>query len=177
VRTAPLWLLLGRLDDGVVLGLNRFASTSRPVRLLTAALARWLSLGEIGLMLLLAVAGRRGAAVRMLLGVGIVYLACDGLGRIWPRQRPFDRLDGVHPLVPHSSGRSFPSRHVASGLAMAAFGMHAQPGLGGLMRLVAWLLGVSRVMAGLHYPSDVVCGALLARGVVWLVRRLSRPDC
>jgi undecaprenyl-diphosphatase len=173
VRAAALWSLVRRLDEAVVVRLNQLARARRPARRLVAALARWLSLVEIGLMLLLALGGRRAAAGRMLLGVGIVYLACNGLGWIWPRQRPFDRVRGVRSLVPHTSGRSFPSRHVASGLAMAAFGAGAHPGLGRAMRLVAWLLGVSRVMAGLHYPTDVVCGAMLARAAVWLVRRLA----
>jgi membrane-associated phospholipid phosphatase len=40
------------------------------------------------------------------------------------------------------------------------------------MRVVAWLLGVSRVMAGLHYPSDVLGGVLVGRTAAWLVHRL-----
>jgi undecaprenyl-diphosphatase len=112
----------------------------------------------------------------MLLAVGIVYVACEGLGRLWPRERPFARLDGVCGLVPHAAGRSFPSRHVASGLAMAAIGGQAHPLLGHAMAGVAWLLGLSRVMAGVHYPSDVLCGALLARLVVRLVEGDRAPQ-
>jgi membrane-associated phospholipid phosphatase len=63
--------------------------------------------------------------------------------------------------VPHEPGRSFPSRHVASGLAMASIGSREHRRLGMLMAGVAWLLGVSRVAAGLHYPSDIAAGALL----------------
>jgi len=160
---------VGGLDGLLVRRLNGLAVASAPGRQVTGALARWLSLVEVGLMVLLGLGGRRAAAGRMLLAVAIVYVACDGLGRLWPRERPFARLDGVCGLVPHAAGRSFPSRHVASGLAMAAIGGRAHPLLGHAMAAVAWLLGLSRIMAGVHYPSDVLCGALLARLVVRLV--------
>ena len=157
------------LDAALVRWLNGLARASERGRQMTRLLARWLSLVEVGLMLLLGLGGRPAAAGRMLLAVGIVYVACDGLGRLWPRGRPFAHLDGVCGLVPHAAGRSFPSRHVASGLAMAAIGGRAHPLLGHAMAAVAWLLGLSRIMAGVHYPSDVLCGALLARLVVRLV--------
>ena len=98
----------------------------------------------------------------MLACVGGVYLACEVLGLLWPRPRPFERLAGIRGLTQHSTGRSFPSRHVAAGLVMAAIGGQQHPRLGALMAGVAWLLGISRAMAGLHYPSDVLAGVLLA---------------
>ena len=70
----------------------------------------------------------------------------------------------------HSAGRSFPSRHVASGLAMAWVAGRAHRRLGLAMAGVAWLLGLSRVAAGLHYPSDVLSGALLGSVVGRLLR-------
>jgi undecaprenyl-diphosphatase len=85
------------------------------------------------------------------------------IGFVWPRQRPFARLAHVEALLKHDAARSFPSRHVASGLAMAAIGARAHPRLGTAMTLVAWLLGLSRVAAGLHYPSDVLGGAALGQ--------------
>jgi membrane-associated phospholipid phosphatase len=54
-------------------------------------------------------------------------------------------------------------------LAMAAIGGREHPGLGRTMTIVAWLLGASRVAAGLHYPSDVLAGALLGRVAGYLL--------
>ena len=122
-------------------------------------------------MLLLALSGRRRSALRMLLAVGAVYAASELLGRVWPRPRPFERLSDVTPLASHSAGRSFPSRHVASGLAMAAVGGQEHPGLGPLMGGVAWLLGLSRIAAGLHYPTDVAAGAALGHLIGYIVTR------
>lgn len=141
----------GALRAGVVLIASRFAAV------------------EVLLMLALAVGGKRQSAARMLLAVGLVYVACEGLGYAWPRRRPFEGSPEIQALVPHDGGRSFPSRHVASGLAMAAIGGGEHPRIGHAMSLVAWLLGASRVAAGLHYPSDVLAGALLGRFVGYVL--------
>ena len=159
------------LDDGGTARLNAAVRTSPTVRTLTSRSATGLAGVEVVLMATLALGGRRGSLARMLAAVAAVYLASDALGTLWPRQRPFTRLSDVEALVPHAGGRSFPSRHVASGLAMAAIGGGAHPRLGLCMCAVAWTLGVSRVAAGLHYPSDVLAGAVLGRIIGQLVRR------
>ena len=148
-------------EDRLVIWLNASARRHDPLRLVVSALARWLAGVEIALMLVLAISGKRDSAARMLVAVGLVYVASDALGRVWPRSRPFARLSDVQGLAPHSPERSFPSRHVAAGLAMAAIGGRSHRRLGLLMSVVAWTLGVSRVVAGLHYPSDVLGGAAL----------------
>jgi undecaprenyl-diphosphatase len=53
---------------------------------------------------------------------------------------------------------------------MAAIGGRAHPLLGSAMAGVAALLGLSRIAVGLHYPSDVVAGALLGSLVGRLLR-------
>jgi undecaprenyl-diphosphatase len=150
-----------RMEDGVVVSLNRLVRGSGLLRNGTLALAQGLASVEVGLMVLLALRGRRDTAARMLGAVGLVYVVSDVLGTIWRRQRPFARLSEVRPLAAHGADRSFPSRHVASGLAMAVIGARAHPRLGSIMTCAAWALGVSRVVVGLHYPSDVLAGAAL----------------
>ena len=149
------------VEESSVVWLNAMVRRYTLSRLIVSALARWLAAVEIALMLALGVSGRRESALRMLVGVGLVYVASDALGMLWPRPRPFASMSEVAALTPHSPTRSFPSRHVASGLAMAAIGGRAHPRLGFAMSLVAWTLGVSRIAAGLHYPSDVLGGAAL----------------
>ena len=162
---------LRAFDDSGTARLNAAVRTSRAVRMLTSRCATGLAGVEVVLMTALALGGRRGSAGRMLAAVAVVYLASEALGTLWPRQRPFTRRSDVEALVPHAGGRSFPSRHVASGLAMAAVGGSTHPRLGVAMDAVAWTLGVSRVAAGLHYPSDVLAGAVLGRIIGQLVRR------
>jgi undecaprenyl-diphosphatase len=153
---------VSELDATVVEWINAAVRNSPLWRALVAAGARWLAAVEVLLMVALAVAGRRRLAARMLASVGLIYVASEALGAIWPRERPFAERAKVEALAPHARGRSFPSRHVASGLAMAAIGHRGHPLLGKAMVAVAVLLGVSRVAAGLHYPSDVLAGAILA---------------
>lgn len=149
------------MDAAVVIWLNQGVSRSHWLRVTVAALARWLAHVQVGLMLLLAATGRRRSALKMLAAVGLVYAFSEALGLIWPRDRPFAARAGVQALVGHSPRRSFPSRHIASALAMAALGGAEHPRLGLLMAGVGWTLGASRVAAGLHYPSDVLGGAAL----------------
>jgi undecaprenyl-diphosphatase len=156
-----------RADDALVGALNSRARRSPLAASAVGRVAAWLAGVEVLLMLALALAGRRDSALRMFAAVGLVYLLSDALGAIWPRQRPFARLVEVEALATHSPERSFPSRHVASALAMAAVGGRAHPRLGTAMASVGWVLGVSRVTAGLHYPSDVIGGALLGAGIGW----------
>jgi membrane-associated phospholipid phosphatase len=150
--------------------LNALACRSVLARALATGSASWLAGVEVLLMCAFFLAGRRRSAGRMLAAVGLVYVASDVLGVVWRRERPFAEIEDVEALVRHTSRRSFPSRHVASGLAMAAIGGRAHPLLGATMSAVAWLLGVSRVATGLHYPSDVLAGALLGSAIGRLLR-------
>ena len=149
------------MDDALVIWLNALARRRPLLRRAVGALATWLAHVEVGLMLWLAIGGRRRTALRMLLVVGVVYVASEALGQVWPRQRPFARLSNVEPLLRHTPERSFPSRHVASGLAMAAISGRQHPRVGAVMAGVACALGLSRVAAGIHYPTDVLAGAAL----------------
>jgi membrane-associated phospholipid phosphatase len=157
-------------DAALAIQLNALVRGSGFARALAFTSATRLASFEVFLMGALAVAGRRRPAGRMLAAVGLVYLGSEVLGQLWPRERPFARLSEIEALVPHTPQRSFPSRHVASGLAMAAVGQRAHPLPGAMMAAVAWLLGLSRIAAGLHYPSDILAGALLGHLIGRLLR-------
>ena len=104
--------------------------------------------------------GRRALA-RCLLAVATLYFLIEAIGRLAERARPFATHQRVRRLVEHSPERSFPSRHVASATAMAIIVKPASPQLACLMGCLALGLGLTRIRAGLHYPSDALAGALL----------------
>jgi undecaprenyl-diphosphatase len=131
--------------------------------------AEWSASAEIVLMLVIGLHGKQ-LMVRMLCAVGTVYVASELLGLAWQRERPFTKLEHVHGLIEHRPERSFPSRHVASALAMATIGSRAHSRLGGLMAWLACLLGVSRVATGVHFPSDVLAGGVLGIAIGRLLR-------
>jgi len=160
---AAVYRALTRLDAEGALRLNRSVRAT-PFEGAVRVAAERLATVEVALMVTLGLSGKGQSALRMVQAVSTVYVATEVVGALLPRERPF-RLEAITGLAEHKPGRSFPSRHVASGLAMAAIANREHPRLGQLMALVAWALGVSRVAAGLHYPSDVLAGAVLGRVV------------
>ncbi|QEQ97879.1 phosphatase PAP2 family protein [Neptunomonas concharum] len=79
------------------------------------------------------------------------------------RCRPSE-LAGVDALIQPSDKFSFPSGHSAAAFVFATLLVQFYPQLFFLAYSVAALIGLSRVMLGVHYPSDIVAGAAL--GVV-----------
>src|SRR4051794_25616489 len=59
------------------------------------------------------------------------------------------------------ASRSFPSGHTAAAFAFATAAGQALPAAGPPLRVLAVLVGYSRVHTGVHYPGDVVAGAVL----------------
>jgi membrane-associated phospholipid phosphatase len=90
----------------------------------------------------------------------IVNLAIKPLVR---RRRPDRDTRGV-PLsrqVPMPTSRSFPSGHTASAFAFATAVGDVLPREALALRMLAAAVGYSRVHAGVHFPGDVLLGALI----------------
>jgi undecaprenyl-diphosphatase len=116
--------------------------------------------------LLAAAGGRRGrrAALTGLASVAataaIVNLVVKPLGR---RPRPDRELREVPAArqVRIPASRSFPSGHTAAATAFAGGVGSVLPVAGAPLHLLAALVAYSRVHTGVHYPADVLAGALL----------------
>jgi len=90
----------------------------------------------------------------------VVNVVVKPLGQ---RRRP-DRAAGHVPPDRHvrmPSSRSFPSGHTAAATAFASGVGSVLPAAGLPLHALAALVGYSRVHTGVHYPGDVVAGALL----------------
>jgi undecaprenyl-diphosphatase len=112
--------------------------------------------------------------------VAVVTFAADavsfGIKDLVHRTRPADAHPQIHPLyVVHSS--SFPAGHAATAFAGAMLLSYLLPRAAPLFVLLAAAIGFSRVYVGVHYPGDILGGALvgvLCGGVAILALKAAR---
>lgn len=86
--------------------------------------------------------------------------------------RPFDVL-AVKQLVPES-GYSFPSGHAAFYFALSMGVYLYNKKLGAGFFIVSALMGIARIFAGVHWPADILGGALIGIGTALLVNFYTR---
>jgi undecaprenyl-diphosphatase len=156
------------LDTNVAETANRFAAHHDGWE----DVARWYAhVSEplfIALVVVLAAAGlllRRprvlSASVLAVVAAGAGLIVAALLARVVDRPRPFVAHHQIHAFLAHAADPGFPSDHATAGFAIAVvllirLGLRWWPVL-----LAAVALAVSRVLVGVHYPGDVLAGALL----------------
>jgi undecaprenyl-diphosphatase len=96
------------------------------------------------------------------------------VGMIYYRNRPLGSIIGAKELVFHRPDRSFPSDH-ASFLFAIAFTLWflGYKKLSVVIFIIATVVSVFRVVAGVHYPADIVAGfivGLISAGIVYFLR-------
>lgn len=162
---------LARVDHAVLRSTRR-ALGGTPAVGLARGLSRfgehalgWIALGAVGW----ASGRRREDWVTATVGVVTAHAAGVGVKRVVRRVRP--ALEDVPALVATPSRLSFPSAHSCS-TAAAAVGFGPIVGRPAMVGVTGLML-VSRVLLGVHYPSDVISGAALGAGTAALVRRMS----
>lgn len=96
------------------------------------------------------------AATSAMVALGVNQL----VGLTWFRERPYIKHP-VHMLLPYSPDPSFPSDHAAGGFSIATGVLFGQHIAGFILFVFAVVLAISRVYVGLHYPFDVLGGALI----------------
>lgn len=100
------------------------------------------------------------AALGAGLAVGIANAAVAVSNNLYYRERPFADL-AVHLLFYRPPDSSFPSNPAAVGFAVTTGVWLRDRSLAPPFFLLAAMLGLARVVAGVHYPSDVLAGALV----------------
>ena len=84
------------------------------------------------------------------------------LRKLFKRQRPYEIFSTPPLFEREGKGDSFPSRHTASAFIIAMGGFLLSIWLGTALLITAAMIGAARVLAGVHYISDVLAGAVLA---------------
>ena len=106
------------------------------------------------------------ALSRIVLGEGIRYFIA--------RPRPTLALH-LQPLFPEVSF-SFPSGHALALFAVGGMLYMYNKRLGVLFCLLSLAACLARVAAGVHYPSDILAGAVIGIGCAWLVWKYATPS-
>lgn len=165
----PPWLESGRVrsvewDWRCARALHRASARPRLQRLL-AVCSR---LGDaplwVGATIVLLLAGgligwRVGLLALLLGAVNLsLYWALKQLTR---RERPFRQCSDIRECVPAADPFSFPSGHTMHAVAYAVLFSAQYPSLATPLWSFAALVALSRVVLGVHFPSDVLAGALL----------------
>jgi len=140
----------------------------------------WIILGAVAVLEQPARAGRWW---QLILAIGLAYLLVDHVLKPgFARSRPFDQLMDIRVVGFRPVTYSFPSGHACSAFAgawvLTLMWQRAAP----LLWTLAALIAVSRIYIGVHYPIDVLAGALLGLcvgalvtgGRAWYIDRSSR---
>lgn len=160
---------VARWDGAVALRLNRGAGRSVPVRVIFRLVSR-LGDGVGWYALMLALLLRFGAdaapAVLHMIGAG---LACTALYKLIKggtvRPRPYETQPGIQLFAAPLDHYSFPSGHTLHAVAFTMVVVAHYPWLAWITVPFTLLVATSRVMLGLHYPSDVLAGAVIGAAI------------
>lgn len=168
------------LDRRMCVAANRWGAR-RAVGLFFGAISR---LGDgifwYALMLALAVFdGRHGLAVAAhMAATGLTALLLYRLLKRWTRRpRPYRACPGVIAHVPPLDEFSFPSGHTLQAVSFTIVALAWYPLLAPLLLGFTALVAASRVILGLHYPSDVLAAIAIGSGLgtlsLWLVHAIA----
>jgi undecaprenyl-diphosphatase len=170
------------MDFDIFRAINNFAAAhdalEDPLRAYVQASEILFVLGLAALFLFLRPEIRRAAVAAVfsaVLALTAAHFVADAVGRA----RPFAAHHGVHLFIAHARDPGFPSDHATGAFAIAFALLFRQRALGVVALAMAIVLSIGRVAMGVHYPSDVLAGAVLglaAAAAVWAPPLRARID-
>lgn len=170
------------MDWAVVHDLNELMRTQDwfedPVTLFASAAVVIYAVATLGLWLVSKPAGvqpLRLACTAALASAALGLLLNQALAQLWFRDRPYD--DHLHSLVlfsARSHDPSFPSDHATAAFAIAVSVLFFDRRVGSAFLVAAAAIAFSRVLIALHYPTDVLAGALTGTVAAIVVCTLGR---
>ena len=146
IENSPIFLRLLRT-------FNRFMTVVMPMIYLTLLATTYLQQGlgkQVGIYLFIPASG---------------FVILSFLRKKINAPRPYEEWD-IKPLLDRDSpGQSMPSRHVFSATIISMACLHASLTMGMICLTLSALLGLVRVLGGVHFPKDVLVGYIC--GLAW----------
>lgn len=159
-----MFQIIQQLDDTILLFLSTHLHTLFMDKFMVfmTALGNSSCLWSAMTVFLLLSRKERKWGILLAIGLLLELLLCDGILKpLIARERPFTRLDGYPDLIRAPLSYSFPSGHTMSSFTAAVILFLRQKSSGIFFLVLASLIGFSRLYLFVHYPSDVLAGALL----------------
>lgn len=122
----------------------------------------------LGIAIVYFIRVNRPLAYEIILGSLTLWLAVELMKALIRRKRPYVKLNNIRIVGTRAGGHSFPSGHTSQSFFMATllsnyYGSDLTGAL--ILYIAALLVGITRMYVGMHYPRDVLGGAVL--GTVW----------
>jgi undecaprenyl-diphosphatase len=168
---STLFMRVDVFERRACLAVNR-ASRSISIRRFFAVVSR-VGDGVVWYVLMLAMPIARGRAG---LSALIEMAAAGGLGLVvykllkqkLVRERPYVLYAGIECGAAPLDRYSFPSGHTLHAVLFTTVAVAWVPGLAFVLVPLTALIALSRVVLGLHYPSDVLAGGALGGAIGWI---------
>lgn len=109
-----------------------------------------------------------------LISLPLIYLIAKISAIFYYNPRPFV-LDNSISLIFHEANNGFPSSHTLLGSAISAVIFYFNQKIGVLLLTLSVLVGIARVLAGVHHLIDIIGSIVFAFSVLFLIYRNLLP--
>ena len=107
----------------------------------------------------------RYIGVEALLALAIGQLIVVSLKILLNRERPYNILEHLNTFGIELRDYSFPSGHTSASFSLATTIALNMSNLSILVYSLAFIIGISRIYLGVHYPTDVLAGMVVGLGI------------
>ncbi len=141
--------------------------------------AKYLYLIEIVLAVtyffLQSISRRKSIIILSVLFLPLAFIVAWVISAFYFDPRPFV-VGNFVPLIPHAPDNGFPSDHMLLTSALASILFVYNKKIGTLAWIIAIIVGVARVYAGIHHLTDIVGGAVIVVVSMWVAKRYILPQ-